>query len=80
MFELMTTSMALAYQDARLAEVTDVRPLRVARTTGPRLRERVLMHIGDGLIHAGLRLRQRYRPVIVAASQAVPSAAGKGSG
>jgi hypothetical protein len=73
----LTPHVAQAYQEELLAEARK-RHLRTAvRAAHPRLRERFLVRIGELLILAGWRLRERYRPAICSSLDVVPPPASK---
>ncbi len=55
------------YRDRQAAwqeEASIDRALKATRAPAPRLRERFLMSVGDLLISAGCKLRQRVRPPV----------------
>ena len=69
---------ARAYQEMLLAEAKKVHSPNAAGRVDPQL-ERLLVHVGDVLISAGLRLRERYEPAICNAPETYRSAAGPAS-
>jgi hypothetical protein len=52
---------AKEHQKDMLEEVKKCRMLKALRAKRPRLQERLLVRVGDFLISAGLRLKERYQ-------------------
>ena len=50
------------HQNNMLEEAKKYRMLKAARAASPRLQERLFVRVGDFLISAGLRLKERYKP------------------
>jgi len=63
----LTTQMARAYQEALLEDARQDRWTRVAKARRPWIWERWALRLGDRLIYAGLRLRERYTPAMCSA-------------
>lgn len=63
MFDLTTLAMIVKeHQNNMLKEAKKERMLRAIRAKRPQLRERLSARVGDFLISAGLRLKERYEP------------------
>ena len=62
MFNPMMLSIAKERQKELLEEAKKYRMLKAARAARPRLQERLCVRVGDFLISAGLRLKERYKP------------------
>lgn len=75
----LTTQMARAYQEALLEDARQERWTRVAKVRRSRIWERWALRLGDRLIYAGLRLRERYAPTIGPAPEACRPVAPKPS-
>lgn len=66
MFDPTTLAMIIVkeHQKNMLEETKKYRMLKAARATRPRFQERLFMRVGDFLIYAGLRLKERYKPAM----------------
>lgn len=85
MLEFWTVTMIEAYQEARLEEIQRqywVRPVRPRRRRlylrRRRLHQRLLLQIGDLLVHAGNGLQARYPRAVDAGYEACRPAVGEG--
>lgn len=80
MFNLTVLSMiAKEHQNNMLEEVKKNQMLKATRPAEPRLQERLCVRIGDFLISAGLRLKERYTPAICPGPEAYQSGCYKAS-
>ncbi len=77
MYEMWTVTMIAAYHEARLEEIANQHSLKLVRSKGFRLHERLLLWAGGSLVSAGQSLQARYEPT--ECSDAYQSAAGKAS-
>jgi hypothetical protein len=63
MHDLTTLAwIAKEHRDNMLEEVKKDRMVRAIRVRRPGFRERLFVRVGDFLISAGLRLKERYKP------------------
>ena len=74
MFHLTTLAMiAKEHQHNMLEEAKKYRVLKDARAARPRLQEYLFVRVGDFLISTGLRLKERYEPVVCPGPEAYRS-------
>ena len=69
----MLLMISKVHQNSLLEEAKKNQMLKATRSAKPRLQERLCVRIGDFLISAGLRLKQRYKPAMCPGPEAYQS-------
>ena len=77
MFQHTIPHLGEIYKEARWEEARKAHDLRLLKASRPRLGERTAIRIGNLLVFLGLRVLERYRPVLHCGPEVYPTAAGR---